>query len=121
MNRLFLFLLLIVMSCDPWQEDDIACSQIAITGLNVTVKNAVTQAYLAEGVTITATEGDYSENLELMLGNPPTFTGAWEREGTYIIAVNATGYSSFTSQPVTVTADRCHVISQQLEIFLQPE
>tara|TARA_R110000850_G_scaffold271031_2_gene404721 strand:- start:113682 stop:114008 length:327 start_codon:yes stop_codon:yes gene_type:complete len=108
------------LGCNP-NDDSIACTQEARAGLNVTVKDAATNNYLGLGTTVLATDGDYSETLEYMDGIVPTFAGAWEREGNYILTVSAEGYAAYVSETITVTSDECHVIPQQVEVLLQPE
>src|SRR5690606_41681889 len=59
-----------------------------IAGVNVKVKDASTGAYLSDGVSVTVQDGDYSELLDLIQdSDPATFSGAWERPGTYTIIV----------------------------------
>lgn len=112
--------ILLTFSCKK-DDDGIACTQEARAGLNVTVKDAVTNNYLGLGTTVLATDGNYSETLEYMEGTIPTFAGAWEREGNYILTVSAEGYATYVSETITVTADECHVIPQQVEVLIQPE
>lgn len=118
-KMLILVALLSILGCK--KDDGIACTQEARAGLNVTVKDAETNNYLGLGTSVIANEGDYSEALEYMEGIIPTFAGAWEREGNYILTVSAEGYVSYFSEIITVTADECHIIPQQVEVLLQPE
>lgn len=108
------------MGCKK-EDEGIACTQEARAGLNVTIKDAATNNYLGLGTTVLATDGDYSETLQYMDGIVPTFAGAWEREGNYILTVSAEGYATYVSETITVTADECHVIPQQVEVLIQPE
>ncbi|WP_188438543.1 carboxypeptidase-like regulatory domain-containing protein [Planktosalinus lacus] len=120
MKNIFLILsALVVLGCN--QNDDVACTQEARAGLNVTVKNAITNNYLGLGTTVLATDGNYSETQEYMEGIVPSFVGAWEREGNYILRVSAEGYATYISETITVNSDECHVIPQQVEVLLQPE
>lgn len=99
------------------------CTEEARAGLNITVKDAVTQKFLGEGITIVATDGQYTETLEYM-GYPDmqaNFAGAWERPGTYVLTVSGAGYQTYTSEPITVEADVCHVIGEMVTVALQPE
>lgn len=119
MKQLFLCGILLFLSCT--KTDETYCTLEARAGLNVTVKDAVTNELLGEGITVKATDGNYTETLELYNFNGPVFLGAWEREGNYTISVTGSGYVPYVSEMVTVTSDECHVIPQQLEIILQPE
>lgn len=115
-----LFPFLLATQCD---EDDngIACTEEARAGLNITVKDAETNAYLSEGVSVVATDGSYTETLQSFGGSEPVFSGAYEREGNYTITVSKSGYVTYTSEVVSVTSDVCHVIPQQRTILLQSE
>ncbi len=118
-NSFLILFILIVIGCN--NIDDIACTLEARAGLNVTVKDAATNNYLGIGTTVLATDGNYSETLQYKEGIIPTFSGAWEREGNYILTVSAEGYATYVSENIIVTSDECHVIPQQIEVLLQPE
>lgn len=121
MKQLLILLFLVLFwGCNP-NDDSIACTQEARAGLNVTVKDAATNNYLGTGTTVVATDGSYYETLEYMDGIVPTFAGAWEREGNYILTVSSEGYVTYVSETITVTADECHVIPQQVEVLLPPQ
>mgnify|MGYP002478143135 CR=1 FL=1 len=120
MKKIFLIIVaLCILGCK--KDDGVNCTMEARAGLNITVKDAVTNNYLGIGVTVIATDGNYSETLQYMEGIIPTFAGAWEREGNYILTVSAEEYVTYVSETITVTSDECHVIPQQVEIALQPE
>ncbi len=122
MKKIIFFLFVLALSCNSDDNnDDTNCTEEARAGLNVTVKDAVTQADLQEGVTVTATDGSYSEVLEYGQSSSSTFVGAWERPGNYILTVSKEGYQTFASDVITITADVCHVIPQSVTIVLQPE
>lgn len=112
---------LLFLSCTFNNADEIQCTEEARAGLNITVKNAVTNQVLGNGITVTAKDGNYTETLEFFDANSPVFSGAWERAGTYIVTVSGVGYITFVSGAITVAADECHVIPQQLQVVLQPE
>ena len=107
-------------SGDDDANDGVICTEEARAGLNVTVKNAETGVTITEGITVVATDGNYTETLEYFYGSP-NFSGAWEREGTYVITVTGEGYQTYTSDAITVEADECHVISEIITINLQPD
>lgn len=122
MRTLLLCSLFVVFSsCTSTKTDEIQCTEEARAGLNITVKNAVTNQILGEGITVKAADGNYTETLEFFNANNPVFSGAWERVGTYIITVSGAGYDTFVSESVTLTSDECHVIPQLLQVSLQPE
>lgn len=110
---------LLAMTCDD--DDEVYCTQEAKAGLNITVKNAITNEFLITGVTVIAQDGLYTETLEQFPNDEvAVFLGAWERIGTYVLTVSKEGYQTFTSEPIVVTEDICHVIPEQLTIELQP-
>lgn len=121
MRTLLLCSLIIFLSCTSNKNNDIQCTEEARAGLNITVKDAVTNQILGEGITVKASEGNYTETLEFFNANNPIFSGAWEREGTYIVNVSGVGYVTYISEAILVTSDECHVIPQQLQVSLQPE
>ena len=115
-----LFPFLLATQCDE-EDNGIACTEEARAGLNITVKDAETNDYLNEGVSVIATDGSYSETLISFDVVEPIFSGAYERERNYIITVSKSCYVTYTSEIITVTSDVCHVIPQQITILLQPE
>lgn len=118
---LFMFVpLLLISSCEPNNEDPIFCTQEFVYGLNVTVNDASTGLPLAEGVVVKAVDGTYQENLYNLVGQDGTFYGAGERIGVYTITVTKEGYHTYTSSPIGVPANVCHVITQSLTVNLQP-
>ncbi|HWN67823.1 MAG TPA: hypothetical protein VNM90_09290, partial [Haliangium sp.] len=51
---------------------------------------------------------------------PGTYVGAFERPGVYTITIRGEGYSTLVLEMVEVTADECHVNTEQLTIVLEP-
>lgn len=122
MKRLLVLLccipLFMVSSCED-KDDQIVCTQQFVYGLNVIVLDAVSGNPLVEGVEVKAVDGAYTEILELVPGLEYAFTGAGERVGTYVITITKAGYQTYTSAPIVVTRDVCHVIPQSLTVNLQ--
>ena len=110
---------LMASTCEDSPQDTIYCTTEARAGLNVQVQLAGSSTFETIGLNVTATEGSYAETLTYYTGST-VFSGAYERQGTYIITVSKPGYVSYTSASITVTADECHVISQNLLVVLQP-
>jgi len=121
MKRLILLATLVLASCslDVDNPDQIACTQEFVFGLNVTVRDVTDNTILTEGITVTATEGTYLEELTLFPGFD-VFVGAGERAGNYIIEVTSDNYQTYISDTITVEEDICHVIPEVVEILLQP-
>lgn len=112
---------LLASTCESKAVDDVACTLEAKAGLQVKVSLQNGTLPNSSGVTVTAKDGNYSEILgESGLGYTD-FVGAYERKGTYVITVSKNGYKTYISNSIIVTADRCHVIPNQINVVLQPE
>lgn len=121
MKKILLFVSILAMSCNSDDDNDtFYCTEEFVFGLNVNVKDAVSGAFLGEGVTVRAVDGSYSETLQLV-ETLPTFVGAGERAGNYVVTVSKDGYQTYVSSTVKVERDRCHVITETLEVVLRPE
>lgn len=108
---------LLVSACGLEPE---ACSLEAIAGLNVSVVDDSTGRALC-AATVTATEGSYSETLETFTSTAPcAHIGAFERAGTYDVAVAANGYVAETVRDVEVEDGGCHVKPATFEVRLSP-
>lgn len=117
---LFCLSFIFLSSCDDSDDNNqIVCTLEAKAGLNVTVSLDAMSSITSDGVTVIATDGVYQEALNVINPIDPIFIGAFERQGTYVITVSKDGYQTYTSTPVTVTADVCHVIPQQVHVVLQ--
>lgn len=100
------------------ENNDIVCTAEARAGLNVYVRDSLTNQPLTKGISVTARDGSYTDTLQNISGMSG-FSGAWERKGTYIITVESSGYVTYISNPVTVSADECHVIPQVIIVLLR--
>ena len=122
-RKLFLFVLctpfLLVSACESSDDDPIFCTQEVVPGLRIAVLDATNGQPLVENVAVRAIDGTYQETLEFLPGLEHPFSGADERMGTYIITVTKSGYQTYTSPPIVVTRDVCHVITQSLTVNLQ--
>ena len=116
---LFMFAPLLMASTCENDDNQIFCTLEVVYGLNVVVLDATSGQPLVEGVEVKAVEGTYLETLELTPGLEYSFKGAGERAGTYIVTVTKTGYQTYTSSPIVVTRNECHVITQSLTVNLQ--
>jgi hypothetical protein len=114
-----LLLLLAVLPFAACSDDDTKepCTAVYTAGLEVTVNDGGIS--VTDGITVVAVDGDYIEELQTG-ANMDYFRGAFEREGTYIITVTGEGYEPYVTEAITVDADECHVITQQVAINLQP-
>jgi hypothetical protein len=125
MKKLIPLLALLVLTTYACSDDDDnnnntqPCTDEVAPALKVVVVNATTAVSLGAGLTVTATDGTYVDELDYV-AEVNEFRGADERPGTYTITVTGTGYRPYVSQPVTVTADECHVLTQTVNVALQP-
>lgn len=117
MKYLGLFFFILLTQCND--DNQIICTEQFVYGLNVTVKDAITNSILTEGVVVIARDGTYEEEL-MNIESFNTFIGAGERSGNYTLEVTSANYETFTSEVIQVGADECHVIGENVEILLQP-
>ncbi|MBV1922829.1 MAG: carboxypeptidase-like regulatory domain-containing protein [Flavobacteriaceae bacterium] len=117
--KYFLTLLLFcsLISCNNSDDDEILCTEVYIYGLNIMVFDSSNQQLIGDTATVTATDGNYSEELMFFT---ESFSGAGERAGDYIVTVTAEGYETYTTQTITLLEDECHVIPQSFNVQLIP-
>jgi len=122
MKKFTILLLFLSLSFACSNDDDNnklkPCTTEVVAGLEILVTDAQNVPVI-EGITVTATDGDYIEKLEPR-AITKVFTGASERAGTYVITITGDGYEPYTSEAITVEADRCHVVTQKATIKLSP-
>ena len=90
------------------------CTDIAEAGLTVYVLDQTTGSPICNA-TVTATDGAYNEVLQQT--SPASgcyYAGAYERAGTYDVAVSAPGYTTNNQTGIVVPAGVCHVQGQTL-------
>jgi len=124
MKKIILFLAIlggmtIACSDDDSEATVTPCTDEFVPGLIVKVTNGTNGAGITEGITVTASDGTYIEELD-GLPQVQEFRGAGERVGTYTITVTGNGYEPYVSEAVTVTRDDCHVITQVVNVALTP-
>ncbi len=100
--------------CGGGTNDNIVCSQIAAAGVDVSIFDARTGAALA--ATTTLTEGTYQET---SMQEQTTFSGAYERPGTYTVRVTKSGYATFEQTGIVITKGVCHVSPLIIRVDLQ--
>jgi hypothetical protein len=108
-------------ACDRVTEP-VACTAIAVSSLNVTVRDAATSGRLCDA-TVTAVLAGVSYELRRS-GRPDstgcTYAGPEERAGIFEVRVSRSGYAAAVVANVQVTADVCHVIPVALTVDLHP-
>ena len=123
MKKLFLFFLFSTLfftsSCDDNDDNQIFFTDQFVYGLNVIVLDASTGNPIFQDIEVKAVDGTYQEILELVPSSEYAFVGAGERAGTYVVTITKAGYQTYTSAPIVLTRDECHVIPQSLTVNLQ--
>ena len=106
-------------ACDD-APSPVACAAYASAGLGVAVTHADTNQPICDA-TVTATDGSYTENL---IGVSCTFTGAYERPGTYVVQASRDGFLPAQVASVRVVwaaASAPHVQETRVTVPLSPQ
>ncbi|HSM59749.1 MAG TPA: hypothetical protein VK849_03085 [Longimicrobiales bacterium] len=107
-----------LLSCDDDCCGPLVCTEELRPGITVDVVEADTGVPAADGATLTLRDGDWVESTTYAyLGT--TFAGAYERAGTYDVAVARAGYHTWIRAGVRVGADACHVHTVRLDAALE--
>ena len=87
-----------------------ACDAVLKAGIVLTIFDGATGNPIEEA-TVIATEGSYSETVNLPSSPPAPGHAvlAFERPGTYRVEVQAAGYLPWVMSSVRVSRDDCHV------------
>jgi hypothetical protein len=103
---------------DP--TDPVVCTAIAISSLNVTVRDRTTSERLCDASVVAVQSGTTYE-LRLV-GTAPScsYAGPEERSGAFELRVSRPGYSSAVVPNIQVGRDECHVIPVLVTVDLQP-
>lgn len=118
-KQIVLFSCCFLLFACPQKDDEVFCTEEFVYGLSITVSDADSGEVITENITVTATDGNYTEEL-MAFFDFSNFVGAGERPGTYTIHISAEGYEEFVSQPIEVGANECHVIPEVRSFQLQP-
>ena len=103
--------MLLLGSCEDKESENIICTLNFVNGLDINLIEKSTGNSITGNAQIVAKDGNYSETMQ-NIENNVSFTGAGERKGTYILTVTSDNYKTFISDPITVNADECHVITE---------
>jgi hypothetical protein len=87
---------------DDRYDNDYPCTMEARAALNVNVTLNGNSAITTDGITVTARDGNYIEDLLPVIPDTPTFSGAYERAGNYIVTVRKAGYQDYVSNNISV-------------------
>jgi hypothetical protein len=109
---------LVLIGCDSVTEP-VICTAIAVSSLNVTVRDQATSQRICDA-TVIAVLGGASYELRQPPGPPGacTYAGPEERAGAFEVRASRAGYETATAR-AQVNADECHVIPVSLTIDLR--
>ena len=108
-----------LLNCSSDDSEPIICTDVFVYGLKITVRDSQSNSIVTEGISVSAKDGDYEEQLTNE-AQSHYFFGAGERKGTYTIEISGSAYKTFISEPVQVTADNCHVQTEIREYSISP-
>ncbi len=107
-------------------QDPGACTLNIVPGVEVEVRNRVTDDFLLTTPRGVVQEGNLEDSLRVgatTFENPPrvvSLIGADERSGRYVVQIEADGYQPWDTAGVEVTADECHVRTERFTATLEP-
>ena len=105
----------VVSGCGILSPGD--CVAIGRSALHVIVSDSTTGAAPVNEVRVIARDGEYADSANI--GAPHasglSFSLAVEREGTYLLTVDATGYRSWAKAGITVgrSSDKCQYLQSK--------
>jgi hypothetical protein len=97
------------------------CSDIAVPGIAVIVKDAATGVRICDA-TVQMTDAAGHKQLLPATGSAASceFDGAFDMPGTYSLFIGATGYAADLQNNIVVTNDTCHVRTTIVNSNLHP-
>jgi len=104
-------------SCADDVDDNLPCTGPEVAGLDVVVKDAVTDDVLTTGVTVKVVQGGFQADLTEVDGH---FIGLYDQQGAYDLTVIKSGYQTYTEEDVLVFKPGCHSITTTRNVALQP-
>ena len=96
-------------------DPGVVCTAIAVSSLNVTVRDIATGASVCDA-RVTAIQSGTTHTL--MQTGDCRYAGPWEQDGIFEVRAEKAGYIPASFINVRVTKDECHVIPVQLTIDL---
>jgi hypothetical protein len=116
------FLLLAGSGCVKVTEPDpVVCTAIAVSSLNVTVRDAATGTRVCDAAVVAVQQGGERHDLMPFVPDAQScvYSGPWERAGVFEVRASRGGYEAASVAGVRVTADECHVIPVALTVDLR--
>jgi hypothetical protein len=98
-------------------DPGIICTAIAVSSLNVTVRDATTGQPVCDA-TVVALQGN--DNYELRRTGDCRYAGPEERSGVFEVHAIRAGYQAASMGNVRVGRDECHVIPVAVTVDLHP-
>jgi hypothetical protein len=100
-------------------SEPVICTLVAVSSLNVTVRDAVTSPRICDATVVSIQSGTPYELRRSGTAAACTYSGPEERPGAFEVRVSRAGYLDAAAR-TQVSADQCHVIPMQVTIDLQP-
>ena len=101
-------------------DPGVICTMIAVSSLNVTVRDTATGQRVCDAAVVAIQGGDRYELRRT--GDPQGcgYAGPEERAGVFEVRATRPGYQAARVENVRVDADECHVIPVALTVDLRP-
>ncbi len=113
------FVTVAVCACnDQGPANGRICTTEARAGIQVRVRDAVTNSPAAHGSVVIAQDQAYADTLRGFFDSL-TVAGVYERPGVYTVSIKKAGYRDWQQANVVVTSDECHVITVSLDARLE--
>jgi len=105
---------------------DMVCPAIVNPGIVVEIRDAITDAPLADSASAVVTDGDFRAGLTPAQPTAPGVPfsrrdGAYERPGQYDLRVTREGYRTWQRSGIEVDSDRCGVRTVTILVLLEPD
>lgn len=106
--------------CEAMRINDpgVVCTAIAVSSLNVTVRDAATASRVCDASVVAIQGGVVTHALERM--GECVYAGPWELAGDFEVVVTRAGYETVRVPGIRVGRDECHVIPVSLTVDLRP-
>jgi hypothetical protein len=112
--------LLLGIACEPWEEvNGVVCDAIVRYAISATVRDSITGVPAAGGASGRVVVGSHEE--EMRHGSDDLWMGAFgNRPGQYTVIITKANYHTWRRENVTVASNSCGVITEEIEVWLQP-
>ena len=111
---------LLLSACsDSPHSDEIVCTTQLVPGIVIEIRDASSGASIAETAEGEAIDQDGVQYAFEAVGDP--VATAYEAPGVFVVNVRHDGYVDWSVGGVLVESDECHVITEFLTAFLEPE